>query len=602
MLSAYSGGLTHSHSLDDLKNNTNKKKKKDLGVLATSTTTANLNIAQCFRVYCDDLEAVGGEEDSGDKGEEDKSSSVDRMVIPRSPPSHSKRKSSFFLSEEEASEEISEMTLGKLLEDDEDTKDIVKMKVEMESNQKSFGSVHKIWGMIKLEASLLRHVSIGMDFVVVIDHSSSMRLDQKLAFVKASIQFFISKLSKQHRFCLIEFNHEVNIVTNGLLEMTKENKSRVLNCLHDIKPEGSTNISDALFLALDVLKERTEGEVLRISSIMLFTDGLANAGLRGKKFIESVTKMIVPPGLTINTFGYGIDHDSKMMQNISFCSKGGVYYYIETIESISASFGECLAGILSTVAHNLKVRISGEDGCRIVSFYTRFPIEEHQPVKDYTVSLGSLFSQEERSILFKVSLRKFNQAAASCPLLKIKLSYTNLQNGKEEEMEIPCSISRPARSSTGPMPLELDKNINRFTAATAMEEAAHKANDANFLGARKHLFDVIEMIKKSISFTDPVYSGYCGDLINDLKECADGMIDSQTFSSGIHYVHAYSTMYFIERSTGTANLLGISTGSTLLHEKKRNLGYGYRSSEQVKGATVALEEARHYVSGYLDSY
>ena len=49
-------------------------------------------------------------------------------------------------------------------------------------------------------------------------------------------------------------------------------------------------------------------------------------------------------GLTINTFGYGVDHDSKMLQNISFSSRGGVYYYVESVKSIAATFGECLAG------------------------------------------------------------------------------------------------------------------------------------------------------------------------------------------------------------------------------------------------------------------
>lgn len=54
---------------------------------------------------------------------------------------------------------------------------------------------------------------------------------------------------------------------------------------------------------------------------------------------------------------------------------------------------------------------------------------------------------------------------------------------------------------------------------------------------------------------------------------------------------------------GTTNLLGISHSSPPLHpEKKRNLGYGYRSSEQAMGASLAVEEARHYVTGYLDPY
>ena len=125
--------------------------------------------------------------------------------------------------------------------------------------------------------------------------------------------------------------------------------------------------------------------------------------------------------MTINTFGYGLDHDSKMLQNISFCSQGGVYYYIETVESIAATFGECLAGMLSTVAHNITVRMNAHDGCRIVNYYTRYPIAEHQSVKNYSISLGSMYSQESKTILFKLSLRKMDPTVQNLIDVSVRL-------------------------------------------------------------------------------------------------------------------------------------------------------------------------------------
>lgn len=123
----------------------------------------------------------------------------------------------------------------------------------------------------------------------------------------------------------------------------------------------------------------------------------------------------------INHPGYGVDHDSKTLQNISFTSHGGVYYYIENTRSIGATFGECLGGILSTVAHNIHVRMTGEDGCRIVSYFTKYPVNEHKSVKDYTVSLGSLYSQETRSVLFKLSLRKLKESLPKHKLIRIQM-------------------------------------------------------------------------------------------------------------------------------------------------------------------------------------
>jgi Mg-chelatase subunit ChlD len=73
-----------------------------------------------------------------------------------------------------------------------------------------------------------------VDFVVVIDHSASMKMNNKLAFVQATIEYLISKLNEAHRFCLIKFNQDVSLVTNGLLPMTNDNKEKVRALLHGI--------------------------------------------------------------------------------------------------------------------------------------------------------------------------------------------------------------------------------------------------------------------------------------------------------------------------------------------------------------------------------
>jgi len=161
------------------------------------------------------------------------------------------------------------------------------------------------------------------------------------------------------------------------------------------------------------------------------------------------------------------------------------------------------------------------------------------------------------------------------------------------------AIARPKKvDGMQQIPAELDKHINRYTAAVAMEEAALKANSKDFSGAQKQLHDVIKLVEQSVSARNPKSSLYCEDLIADLKEVADGMEDSSVYASGIHYVHAYTTMYYMERSTGTANLHGVAETEK---EKKRNAGYGYKTKEQEEGSQEALGKQQHYVSGYLSN-
>jgi uncharacterized protein with von Willebrand factor type A (vWA) domain len=145
----------------------------------------------------------------------------------------------------------------------------------LESELITCGEVHKLWAMVKVTSAPKKIAKvIHIDFVVAIDRSSSMKMNNKLAFVQATLEFMISQLNESHRFCLITFNHEVTDITQGLLVMTEENKAKVRQCLKNIKAEGSTNISEALFTAISTLKERKHPESNRISTVMLFTGSL----------------------------------------------------------------------------------------------------------------------------------------------------------------------------------------------------------------------------------------------------------------------------------------------------------------------------------------
>ena len=78
-----------------------------------------------------------------------------------------------------------------------------------------------------------------------------------------------------------------------------------------------------------------------------------------------------------------------------------------------------ILGILSTVAHNIEIKLEAQDGCRIVNFYTKFPIKEVKSVKEYIISIGSMYSQESRSILFKLSLRKMDHSISNQGLVNV---------------------------------------------------------------------------------------------------------------------------------------------------------------------------------------
>ena len=102
------------------------------------------------------------------------------------------------------------------------------------------------------------------------------------------------------------------------------------------------------------------GDKAKVASVLLLTDGLANVGVSNREGImDEMRKVIDPPGgktvsscflkvqLTYNcwfiysqpfegtvyTFGFGSDHDARLLESVS-TQGGGVYYYIDSKEKV----------------------------------------------------------------------------------------------------------------------------------------------------------------------------------------------------------------------------------------------------------------------------
>lgn len=413
-----------------------------------------------------------------------------------------------------------------------------------------------------------------------------MRVDSKLAFVQATIEYLLSKLEAMHTFSLIVFNHEVCVLAE-LFPCTPANKETILRLIHGLNASGPTNISEALFAGARILAGRGQGHG-RVSTLMLFTDGLSNQGLSYEETLNSLEKMRLPPGCIFNTFGFGSDHDSKLLHRIAQKAQG-VYYFVEKREDIPSTFGECLAALLNTAAHELRVTLRCHDGARLVTLATPFAITERQTAKEYDVQLELMYRGESKTIIFRLSLRKFDAPTNAHSLMSVEVDYTNTITGRREKVSCaPLTVMRPAMALLERVPLSLDSHLNRYTAATSIVEAIELRRNYQYDQAVNKLLEAIDKIGRSTSCDET----FCQDLQSDLRDCIHNMADPQLFESkGIHLMHAYASMYFMERSAGTA----IRSRAGIL----RHNGYGYVTAEQASEARQAADHASKYISAYI---
>jgi len=195
----------------------------------------------------------------------------------------------------------------------------------------------------------------------------------------------------------VVFNHEVRIISE-LVYCTEENKTMIIEKLVGIEASGSTNISDALMVGLGLLNVRDSDTINWISSVILITDGLSNAGISSEETLNRLGMMNIPSGCIFNTFGFGEDHDSKLLHSIALKTQG-VYYYVPSKDYCKKIFGGCIHAILTSRARFVKIKLEAHDGSRIITLATPFQITQNKVAKEYEVDLGVLYSGEKKIYL-----------------------------------------------------------------------------------------------------------------------------------------------------------------------------------------------------------
>jgi hypothetical protein len=104
--------------------------------------------------------------------------------------------------------------------------------------------------------------------------------------------------------------------------------------------------------------------------------------------------------------------------------------------------------------------------------------------------------------------------------------YTNTDNYYRSIKQYgPYSVARSSMALLEQIPVALDRSMNRYTTAIAIQEALDLANKQEFLKAITKLQETIETIKRSVSGDDKT-------LTDSLKDCCHYVSYYDIFSYG----------------------------------------------------------------------
>jgi hypothetical protein len=376
----------------------------------------------------------------------------------------------------------------------------------------------------------------------------------KLELLKASLLYMVDQLKKTDRITIITFDSDVEVLIK-MLYTTPENKERVKTAIRSIRAGSQTNLSGGLFEALQIFRKRTE--VLDVSSVLVFTDGYANRGVTApamfSKGIENTLKDL--PTCSIYTFGFGNEHDAALLRGISEAGNG-MYYYISKEDEIPQHFGDCLGGLISMFAQNMKLELKTAENVTVKSVLSKYPQTHYEDqLRHVELKLGDMTSEERKDLLFVLTMAACTDNAEAYPLAGVVLSYFDVPQSAQKEkvgqfkIQRNTSITTPNNGAAAtPSPI-INRQRNRIETTKALEQAATLARAEKYEEARAVIVKAISFIEASFTAQDP----FCLALIGDLKNTLSGLSDNVTYTThgGTQYLHNMLHCQNRQRSTAT---------------------------------------------------
>lgn len=335
----------------------------------------------------------------------------------------------------------------------------------------------------------------------VIDRSGSMHGD-KLNYTKKAVSFAIGHLSPQDYCSVVAFDDTVNLVAAS---QHIENKDALKQSVMRIDSGGCTNLSGGMLQGLKEVKQNLKKE--QINRVLILTDGQANKGVTDHNRLIKKAGEMAGGDVTLSTFGLGEDFEEDLLIAMAEAGKGN-FYYIQSPDQIPHIFEQELAGLLSTVAQNLNIRVKPGAGV-LITGVLGYPFTKKNGL---SINLPDMYSGESKIILLELVISPREEGTHN--LLSMELDYADVRENLAL-INLQAGLEIKFTTHTGESPIEnfeVIKQVELFRCAVAKEEAIRLADQGDFEGSKKVLHSQITNMSQLVQVVDDL------DLAEEVKE------------------------------------------------------------------------------------
>jgi Ca-activated chloride channel family protein len=333
---------------------------------------------------------------------------------------------------------------------------------------------------------------VPLNISVVIDRSGSMQ-GIKMGYAKRAAKNIIDQLKSEDVVSIVVYDNDVDTIQPPINVIEKE---KIKSKIDLISPQASTNLWGGTEQGYQFVKRNFKPGY--VNRVLLMSDGLANVGLTDSTLIKiKVQKYKDDEGISISTFGVGLDYNETLMTDMAETGAGN-YYFIDAPDKMTSVFNNELSGLMNVAAQNAELKIRLPAGVAIQKAY---PLKFQQYGSEIIVKLRDLSSEEIKAALFTFKIDdKVNEALK----FTSTLTYTDIIDGQQKSLTNENFLS-PIKNVDAYL-THFNKQVIEqtilYTANENLETAMNLMEKGEYKEARKYLSSNDDYLKANFIYVN----------------------------------------------------------------------------------------------------
>ncbi len=301
--------------------------------------------------------------------------------------------------------------------------------------------------------------------VVVLDRSGSMagpRLEQ----AKAALSTLVDRLDPRDSFGLVTFDqHPAVVVPAGALT----DKSAVKRAIAQVHPGGSTDLSGGYLRGLQEARRVATGGG---ATVLLISDGHANAGLTDPAQVGGLARRAQQDAITTSTLGMGLGYDERLLSAIASGGAGNEHF-AETADEAGKLIAGEVDGLLALVAQAGSLRVLMTPRVKAVRVINDLSVVALPD--GIMIELGSFHAGETRKLVLTFDVPGI-AALGLAEVATLSFGYVTLPTLVQQTIDLPLYVNVvPGDQAAGRVP---DPTVRTEAAFQQAQRAKRDASTA----------------------------------------------------------------------------------------------------------------------------